>query len=302
MKNAQKQSAESIRYRSVICRKMQWTLAFFGLLGFLAFSPLQEGHCSRIPNFDHLENSQGVVILLSTKRSGSNWVSGSLLAITRKPISWLWWRQRVLKENSKFQSDPSYNRLNLPLDSRIPLLYRTHTDFDLLEQFSSDRNKLILITRNPKELLYRENMRTGTYTAVLDRAAAENFLNIYMQTLRVYDSWASQNRFLVYYEDFINDSEQILLNLLGFMGESPTYFDDYIEHREFYNSQLLDSYQKQHATNGGTISARNGPKPIFYTDFAQPEDLLWVDEYLKSVDSILWENYLVRFSEDRRGP
>ena len=65
-------------------------LGFF--LGVLAMA----ASC-QVPDFQNLSNSTGTVIFLSTKRSGSNLVSASLGIITRKPISWLCWQDRVFE-------------------------------------------------------------------------------------------------------------------------------------------------------------------------------------------------------------
>ena len=201
---------------------------------------------SEIPNFECLEKSQGAVIFLTTPKSGVNWVTGSLTAITRKPISWLHWGRRVLNPVDSCRTHPSYNRIGLPLITDRPLLYRTHRDFDQLRQLPSNKNKLIFLTRNPKELLFRKFFLTSTASVIEDPEFIRDFFERYLQAFEVYDSWDPDNRMMFYYEDFIERDEEILLRLLAFMGEEPAYLDDFRMNKQLYAAKLLDSYKHQH--------------------------------------------------------
>lgn len=257
-------------------------LLLFLFVPFLIFS-------SEIPNFDDLSRCKECVFLLTTPKSGSNLVSASLSAITRRPISWIRWGNNALKKH------PSYNRLCLPLVSNKPLLYRTHYELDELIQIPSTGNKLIFLTRNPKELLFRAYRLTLSEKEEPDFLFIENFLNEYFEPFRVYQSWDERNRMLIYYEDFIAGCDQILLDILHFMQVEPTYFADFITNKENYLKQLLESYKKQHEQNKGGLSSIKGPQALFYSKGVSFETLSWIDHYIASVEPNLWEYYLKRF-------
>lgn len=253
------------------------------------------GYASQVPDFHNLNNTKNAVIFMSSKRSGSNLVSGSLLAITRKPISWLEWGYRVFEPGSKFRAHLSYNRLGLPLVSEEPLLYRLHYDFEKIKKIPPATNRLIFVTRNPKELIFREHYPDPSS---FDFSFAEEFLHNYLKAFEIYDRWQPENRFLVFYEDFIASGDEILLQLLSFMGEKPLFFDDYLMHRQEYLNTLLTSYGIQHARKRGGASCRNGPQEIYYSKEIARETLLQIDTYIKSKAPLIWERYLKRFRTD----
>lgn len=252
---------------------------------------------SEIVNFKNPDKNKNVTFFLSTPKSGTNLITGSLLAITRKPISWFYWGNTILDTDSGHRDHPSYNRLGLPLISEVPLLYRTHYEFDELMQVPSKLNRLIFLTRNPKELMYRRYFLQEPTRPDPDNQFIEEFLQEYLETFHVYDSWFSDNRRLVFYEDYIEQGDSILLDLLHFMNEPPLFFEDYLNHKDEYISLLLKSYAKQHTHNNGGSSSQGGPKPIYYTQNASLETLRWIDGYLQNNEPTIWEKYLIRFKE-----
>ncbi len=249
------------------------------------------------PDFDDLSSIKDATFLLSTKKSGSNWVSTSLSILTRRPISWLDYGNAIFSQGSKWRNHPSYNRLNLSLVSDEPLLYRTHFRLPKLMKVSSEQNKLIFVTRNPKELLFREFFLKFPPNESPDALFIETFLNQYLGAFHVYHSWNSNNKKLVFYEDFIRRNDEILLELLEFMGEEPKYLSDYIENKKMYMDRLLLSYQEQHKGNFGGSSSRQGPQEIYYSKNASFEVLAYIDEYIKTESPVFWEFYLKRFGE-----
>jgi len=246
-------------------------------------------NASQVPDFHNLDNTKNAVILMSSRHSGSNLVCGCLSAITRKPISWLEWGYKVFAADSKFKLQPSYNRLHLLLICEEPLLYRLHDDYEKIGRIPSSSNRLIFVTRNPKELLFRE------WKDRSDFVFAEQFLNDYLKMFEIYDKWEAQNRYLVFYEDLIRHQNEILLELLTFMEEKPLFYEDYQMYREHYLNSLLDSYKAQHEDNFGGASVQNGPQEIYYSKSVPIQPLLEIDTYLESKNPLIWEKYLNRF-------
>jgi hypothetical protein len=251
---------------------------------------------SEVPNFRDYTKCNGVVFLLTTQKSGSNLVSSCLSAVTRRPISWIRWGDSVLKPFSTRKDHPSYNRLGLPLVSNKPLLYRTHYELDILKQVPSICNQLIFLTRNPKELLFRDFRLTHPENIEPDFSFIETFLIKYLAPFKVYESWDVSNKMLVFYEDFIFNENEIILDVLHFIKVKPICFEDFINNKEKYLKCSLESYEKQHEWNKGGLSSLDGPKAIFYTEYVSVEILRLIDEYLAKTEPDIWEHYLKRFA------
>ncbi len=225
-------------------------------------------------------------------------VTGCLTAITRKPIAWIPSENAPLDSNSQYRNHHSYNRLGLPLISKTPLLYRTHYAFKQLMKIPSEKNSLIFLTRNPKELLYRKFFLEFPSEKNPDVEFIENFSDLYLQSFFLYNSWNEKNRKLLFYEDFIQNKEEILLKLLQFMKEPPLYWSDFLTNQQGYLEKLHTSYTNQHIHNLGGISSRKGPQRIFYTKDADLETLCYIDQYLQRVAPLIWEMHLKQFATE----
>ncbi len=227
--------------------------------------------------------TENTVILLSSPQSGTNLVSCTLNAITRKPIGDF--RSGMIYENVM-------NRLQLDSICSTPFIYRTHYADDL-KRVSSKLNKLIFVSRNLKELLFRDYLIFSLEDLQSDEV--QSFINTYLQRFKVYESWNPHNRYLVFYEDFINqENDEITLALLDFVDEEPTFFYDYIEHKEEYLNKILDSYKNQHKAKFGA-SSKNGAKALYYTKHRNSKILRSVDQILQKKEPLIWEKYLKRF-------
>jgi|GEM_PF-1824264 hypothetical protein len=253
-------------------------------------------YSSEVPNFKDLSKTKNSIFFLSTPRSGTNLISSSLSAITRKPIGWLGRKNRLFTRNTAArEKDPAYNRLELPLVSKSPLFYRTHYNLDALRQIHSDQNKLIFVTRNPRELLLRAFFLTSPTTDCPDPEFIAEFLTYYMSVFQVYDSWCPENRFLIFYEDFIEHSDERLLQILTFIDEAPLFLDDFLRNKQEYTARLLESYTQQHKKNSGGLSSAESPQPIFYSKKMTEETLRYLDECIEKACPLIWEKYLKRF-------
>lgn len=252
---------------------------------------------SNIAHFKNPRLNRNIVFCLSTPKSGSNLITGCLSAITRKPISWFYWADSILDPTSKDRQHISYNRLGLPLVSDIPLLYRTHYEISELMKVPSTQNKLIFITRNPKELIYRKFFLQTPVSENPDIEFIADYLDEYLESFKIYDTWFPDNRMVVYYEDFILQDDQILLQLLQFINEPPVYIDDFLEHKQEYLLRLLQSYSNQHTHNNGGSSSQNKPKAIYYTQNASHKTLKSIDDFIIARAPIIWEKYLKRYKE-----
>jgi len=252
-------------------------LCFSVLLVFFLFT-----NC--LASSNHIKN-ENRVIFLSSRRSGSNLITCSLLAITRKPVG-KFFPNRKIHEVEK-------NLLELDLVSNKPFLYRTH-QMKLWHKIPTHLNKLIFVTRNPKELLFREYKISSLEELQSDQV--KRFIREYVKRFKIYESWCAHNRILVFYEDFIEQkNDEILLMLLHFMGEKPTFYHDFVNHREEYYAKILDKYTNYRQSRKQGKSSVDGPKAIYYTKNVDLELLRCVDEMLQIEAPLIWKKYLKRF-------
>lgn len=249
---------------------------------------------SGVPNFEDISRSENVIFFLSTPRSGSNLITGCLTIIARKPVSWLQWGKDVFDPLSPYRTHPSYNRLNLSLLSHIPILYRAH-DAAKLNGVISKKNKLIFATRNPKELLFRAFYLTSSPPKTPSKAFIKKFTSGYLKNFRAFNLWDPKNRYLIFYEDFINHETLELSKILRFMGEETPYIEDFKANKEEYLKRLFESYQMQHNLVNGGASSLQGPRAIHYTKNVPRNVLKSVDMALIKAAPLIWKKYLRRF-------
>ncbi|MBM3201444.1 MAG: sulfotransferase domain-containing protein [Chlamydiae bacterium] len=243
---------------------------------------------SSIPVFENIKKTEDSIFLITTERSGSNWLSTSLSLITRKPISWIEWKYKI------HVNHPSYNRLNIELVSDNPLLYRTHLPNGLIKKVPRDKNKLIFLTRNPKEILFRSLLLKEMRET--DKRIW-NFIDNYLEYFNLYESFHKTNRKLIFYEDFIHHHEEILLDVLDFMNEPATFWEDFILNKNFYFSSILSSYKDQHRSVDGGKSSQNGATEKFYSLDISKELLKKIDLYIQKAAPKIWEDHLSRFAD-----
>lgn len=249
-------------------------------------------HCHQKVYLENVNEAENTIFILTSPKSGSNLLMCSLQAIVRKPIG-------QLRENNTGIYHPIANkRLQVELISSIPMFYRTHYLEDMC-CVNPDLNKIILLTRNPKELLFRNNLVSSKRD--LKSASVNHFLKNYMNRLKFYDNWPLDNRRLVFYEDLITQehNEEILLELIEFMEEDPCFLDDYLRNKEKYLNQIYSHYCNQHKKEKVTgKSAKLGPKKIYHTLGKSKKLLQAIDHKLKKMDPLIWEKYLQRFSTE----
>ncbi len=232
----------------------------------------------------HSYNNHEKTILFTTPRSGVNLVSCCMLAVTRKPIG-LFPNLIHPRANS---------RLNLELISDLPFIYRTHYLMKSTE-IPSDYERLIHLTRNPKELLFR-NFSISTKKD-LQKTQVQIFLNEYLDRFRTYENWSVGNRLLIFYEDVIQHLDQILIEILNFSSEPPLFWDDYISNKQSYINQIYDSYTNQWQGNHG-VSAVKKPEAVYYTKDIEVDLLQYIDQIVREKAPIIWDKYLKRFETE----
>ena len=227
--------------------------------------------------------SEPKTLIYSNPRSGVNMFCASMMAILRKPVGE--YPDQIQINNT--------GRLSLDLVSKVPFGYRTHWAKDVIEG-RNNFSKLILITRNPKEKLFRD-LSIKKIGDVTSSFFAAKYLSEYFKYFEVFESWPEDKRMLIFYEDLVEDLENQLFKPCEFLGEDPVFFDDFLQNKELYLDQIRESYINTNTKSGK--SSIDGAEVLFYTRNQNPELLKQIDEYLKELKPKIWVNYLTRFEE-----
>ncbi len=227
----------------------------------------------------HLVQDQ--IFLLSTPRSGTNLTISSLQIIAKIPCLFVY--QEGMEKSSRDE-----NLLLIDLDfSKKPLLRIHH--YSALKGISSAKNRLIFLTRNPKEIFLRNFGRRGHGKKEKIRDFAFQYLNYYLKMFRFFDDWDPSRRLLVYYEDILLFPKKTLKGILKFLGEEERGLSDYMNHMDAYRMRILESYHQQHE------SKSKGKDILYYSKQSPQRILLELDAMVKEMDMDLWNKYLYRF-------
>lgn len=105
-------------------------------------------HSWKMPDLNYPETIEGQMILLTSPRSGTNLTVCSLQILTRRPLI------NFLLEKIQNPHPVYYNRINLELDETKPCFFSTHKT-KYIKMISSKKNKLMLLIRNPIEMVMR---------------------------------------------------------------------------------------------------------------------------------------------------
>ncbi len=222
---------------------------------------------------------------MSSPKSGTNLTIASIQFFTHQPRTYL--------EMDFARDHPAQNRLGVDIDFSLDQLITCHGPKKVLKHFDPECDKLVLITRNYKELIVREN---GSNLKTLEKKL-ETFKRHYFERFELYEQWNKKKRHLVFYEDIILDPKKTLTSLLTFLEVDLSNLDEYVDNFESYKSKCLESYQNQFSSQGSPASISKGKDILFYCKSVSEELLQKIDEEIKDSNFFIWQKYLKRFSE-----
>ncbi len=233
--------------------------------------------------FKSVKDAVNCDLVLSEPRSGANWLTWCWQNLTRQSIC-----------NPQFEYDvPVNNPLGLWMDETKRPLVRLH-EINWLKKADPTQNRLILLFRNYKENTirryednaskYKKKLNKGT---LFDKQAAK---------LRLYDSWPKESRYLVYYEDLMENPRETLAGLLHFLDESDERLEDFLADLDMQKAKSLAAYEKntKEAGIGGPIS--KGKSTSYHSEKVPKKLLLQADDLFKARYPYIWRKYLTRYS------
>lgn len=222
-----------------------------------------------------LDNVAKSPICLTMPSSGTNWLLASLQFLTHRPV-----KRSITAIPGKV------------IDENKAAIYHAHFPSELIS--ANRNNKLIIITRNYRELLLRYAKYNPSKTLNLEKLDVEYWIRWYRDMLECFDFWPSHNRLLITYEDLLLKPQQVYENLLDFLDEKRDLLDTFLENLGTYKEQTLRLYNRKYRRAGGSVS--RGTDVLFHTMQVDGELIEQIDQMMqKDIPQRLWEAYLQHY-------
>lgn len=114
----------------------------------------------------------------------------------------------------------------------------------------------------------------------------------YFDILQLYDSWNSNKRLLIYYEDLIQDFENQMKKMLSFLEIDDNNLQSFMENYENLSEQCLHAYTITFGLGSG------GKDLLFHSKNIPRTQLKKIEVIIKRQFPDLWHKYLTRYAVD----
>lgn len=188
--------------------------------------------------------------------------------------------------------------MDYPLNFSKPTFYWGHEYFTL-RHLNHSQNKLIFILRNYKENISSQLMlknKNNMNILDLNELILNEVLNEgtifkeYMIRLETFDSWDSNHRCLVLFDNLISHPEIFVPQVLNFIGDNTDYLF-FVDHYEDFKKELIEKY------NGKKNRTGSGEDKKFFSKKILLKTHRNLDDYVQKNYPIFWESYLKRYEE-----
>jgi len=222
--------------------------------------------------------------LLSYPRSGNTWTRYCIEYLTGRPTF-----HRYTKDSRNY---PIGWIAGFEINPHLSPIEKVHTQKEL-EKNNGDRNKdkLILIVRNPKESLIRHGGAEITRGALQgDGSKGNSDPRIYFDDIAVYDSWNPQKRLLIFYEDLIIKPIQTIATILTFLDSSFDKIDSFMSDYALHKKTALRLYKD---------SESKGNDLLYHSKMIPSDYRKLIDAWINELYPHIWKAYLYdRYSEE----
>lgn len=222
--------------------------------------------------------------LLSYPRSGNTWARYCIEYLTGRPTF-----HRYINDPRNY---PIGWLAGFEINPNLAPIEKVHTQKEL-EKNNGDRrkDKLILIVRNPKEALSRHGGTEITLGVLQgDGSKGNSDPRIYFNNIAVYDSWNSQKRLLIFYEDLVAKPIQTLATILIFLDSSFDKIDSFMSKYMLHKKAAIKLYKD---------SESKGNDLLFHSKMIAPDHRKQIDAWINELYPHIWQTYLYdRYSEE----
>lgn len=229
--------------------------------------PITENYLNRFEK--KLKSSSDVILLKTLPRSGTNIVMAILNQLTGKICLW--------NKGNQWERGMLHNRARLDLDdSAFPIL-GCH---NVKSCRGLENNILITTIRNYKEWFPRKHGNSIT----------NGKINTYMNHLQFFDQWKKGKKFLVRFEDVLDNPSKVICALAKFLNASDYRRDELLDFYPIFSKRVFNSYKGQMGTENHSL------KKNFHRNVLSEEELKSLEKRLKKANSYLFNKYLKVYS------
>ena len=268
----------------------------FFLFAILFTSPLLFSQATQVSQTIRPNQIQDSLIAVASCRGGSHLFRLVLQHFTKRPLYCINTRPDI-PFSLKYKND-----LDLILDQNKRPIYYTCIPAKV-NKINPSTNQIVLLIRNPKELLISIAKRTITGRHPdMSKGAQIAFITDYMKKnytspiakIKAFERWPEDRRLLIAYEDLISDRQNTIEKLMAFLGEDPAIVKPNLKKFEELQKQSIADYNEAHKRSGGSLS--NGSHSVFHSNDLPKEALQAFDQLLQTKYPDLWEKYLSRYA------
>ena len=220
--------------------------------------------------------------LLSFPRSGNHWV--------RYILEWFSGRETLGESGGK---DPPLHTHwpDFKVDINLPhIVTKRHH----MRGNENKQSGMILILRDYHESIVRHGGKCSTNFNFYGHMRMKRGLHpvSYIQSLKDFDEWPEERRYLIYYEDLIIDVKKEIIKLLEFMHVTYTteYLEDFMDKLDFHKDRCINFYSK----NVGTSATKGKSIKYHIKQLGEKQGREW-DEFVCTKFPSLASKYLSRY-------
>lgn len=233
---------------------------------------------------------------VSYPRSGSHWLAYALERISKvKGV-------RIGNKCEVFKKKPFITEYR-----NDAILFKSHLEDGVKEEFYKECDALICIVRNYKECIYRRFINSCeiiTDSLIKDDIKVKPYTEkdrwgqsfSYLRILKFFDIW-DKPKMLVYYEDFIKKPEETLQHIKLFYDSLHIKFDYscFIENLEQEKQNSIKQYCLEIEDNG---SITKGEYDFYHSKKLSLKERVGIDSFIKDVDLDIFEKFLTVYEEN----
>lgn len=221
-------------------------------------------------------------LVLTFDKCGSHFLLYSLQAITERSVH--------------YNSYAHYTKFDLPVDLNKPPLDFTHTPEFIHTLPPVEKHKLLVLVRNPIELLLRFYGWEGSMRLLqglckahpisdetvlcYDRPNQPTFirgkkeLKQFLSIVEMYHNHPKDKRLLTFYEELIGSPKKTLHKALTFFNEDTSNLDHYIEHFTENAERAREKYTAMlEGKSPLAIISSDGKDPLYYSRRQTQEEI-----------------------------
>lgn len=234
------------------------------------------------------------IYLLSYPRSGNTWIRYCIEFLTQHPTL------SYLNNINNLSNLPIGLSAGFFVDESKDFIWKVHNsdEMNFFKEYDSEKEFLIFIVRNPKEVLIRDAgdllLQKGLEQIMHIPLRSGYYFSSYFANLDIYDQWNPANKILIYYEDLILQPEKVLSEILLFLNnESDDKLNSFLKDIERHISIALNVYKY----NG--ISESQGSDVLYHSRALPLRFRVLIENTMRKIDLEIWNKYLKdRYSEE----